>query len=1244
MSVSLVMIACNADKILGRALSSIRDYVDEIIIVDTGSDDNTKDVAASFGAVVLDFNSDTHPQHFILDTPGNWKKELPGPFTNVMRLCHFGAARQFGWDRASCDFIMWLDCDDVVEGAENIEGVVRDMKSKGIDSAMLNYDYDHDEAGNVTLRLFRERIVRKGIARWEQPVHEVLSPCGIVERYSSINISHRRSKDKLPPIWHHRNLKILLRWEESMSHGYDHADPRILFYLGMEERFLYPEDALRHFGIYVLRSGWDEERAMAHALCGKIHEGAGRFHDALREYSMASIEFKSNPDNLFNCARCAYYLRNWQKVIEWTNEARAIEAKLSASPSMLFEDPYERSWRPYVFLSVALFNTGQMTLCMSACEEGLKVMPTEPHLLANLDVARKNLDEANRAPKPGAKFDLSISMSEPLSAPPMDIPNEVLSAMAIQIWKRCETLEQKKAFAGSLPATIAAGKRISMIGTENSNEKAPSEVKDKLEPAPSPRRLKIAIWTGPAWETWRPESINEGGIGGSETAAIHMARELSKLGHDVSVFGVWNGNDDDVQYQDYREVTEFSGDVLVTSRHPQTVLDNRWKTKAKFVWAHDIHVGQSLEVNKALSESDGLFALSNWHATYMASLYPELPREKILVTRNGIDISRFAEEPHKTAPRLIYPSSPDRGLMRLLQLFPQIRSKVPNAELHVYYGFYNWKKMAEVTHNGDELARIASYEKILGETEGVINHGRVGQKELADAFLQSRVWAYPTWFSETSCITAMEAQAAGCVPVTSNLAALSETVRHGILISGSEDSEEYGKKFVSNVISLLSESPATEHISSSARKYAMDNLSWKGVAKEWEQIFLATVGRSKFETAEVDVKETVEDKAGKVEVCTVKRMPRLALMYGLFSSSIHGKFDIPSLWENSGLTGSESCFFNMTKALAEAGCEIDLFCDVTSHYQATKELSGAHVYPIGSTRPDSSYDAYLAWNEPDLLKDVPSNKLRICVQQLNDFSSYSSAGFDEWIDAYVMPSHTLASYLATTEKITRSKIEVIPNSINMEFYDKRYRRGKTIVWCSSPDRGLHVLLPIFERVRRRISDVTLRVFYRYDKWVEANIGQRSPSGDRARMIEEHLARVGRCGENGVIMFDSVSNKRMARELMSSRAFAYTCEPVRFTEGFSVSIMDACAAGCAAIISDADALPEIYQGAVHIIPGRPSEKMEQWTEDLCRIFEDENFAENLASRSRAFAAGFDKKIVVDKFLNLIQSRRKTKEQT
>lgn len=1240
-SLGLVMIACDVQKTIGRALSSARAFVDEIIVVDTGSEDRTREEAEKQGARVLEYNYRTHPQSFVDDIPENWKDlNLPGPYTGKKRLCDFASARQFGWNQAKSDYILWIDSDDVIENGARLAEILADMSGSNVDVAMLNYDYSQDDRGNVTLRLQRERIVKRGLFHWEQPVHEALSPAGVRKSYGNVNVVHLRDRDRHEPLWHHRNLKILYWHLAKVGMNLEAVEPRILFYLGLEQQWLQPKKAIESFDAYLKRSGWDEERAIALNTAGRILEREARFSEAMYRYAMASIEFPANPDGLLGAARCAYYLAGgnnslWFKVVEWTS--RAFETIQNTKQSLLMEDAHERSWSPHVFMSVALFNTNQIEKCIEVCEQGLKANPTEPHLMGNLQRARQILRE--REDKAREELPLSL-ISNALS--PLGMPRKILESFSLQIWNACKETGSEQDLLRSF--VLRDSERARKIFRKKARAKDGS--------------LKIGIWTGPAWETWSPNSIDIGGIGGSETAAIHMANELAERGHDVTVFGVCSGLYGKVRYVEHGKQRSFEGDIFIVSRQAHVLLEKWWKADRCYLWVHDIHAGTDSLSHEAVSRADAVFALSKWHANFLKQTYPGLRDKKIFITRNGIDTSRFysLESPEKLKqdrPRLIYASSPDRGLSYLLDLLPSIRKEIPAVELHLYYGFNNWISMTRSPEMAQQKMALEELQRKISISFGVYQHGRVGQRELAGAFLRSRVWAYPTWFTETSCITAMEAQAAGCVPVTSDLAALSETVVDGLLIKDEICTPSYGKAFVEGVVDLLTNKDGMRtRLSSRARERALKELGWNKVASEWEVFFNSSTDKKKeaqpMNTADLGqlfsaISEGnvsgIKPKARTTIADPEKPPLRFALMYGLFSSGIHGKFDIPSLWEKSGLTGSESCFFNMAKALSESGHQVDVFCDTVAHYQAHSELAGSHVYPIRSSWPDDSYDIYMAWNEPDLLRSVPANKLRVCFQQLNDFASYSEPGFDECVDLYVMPSHALKNHLVGAEKITASKISVLPNSINLDFYEREYQRGKTIVWCSSPDRGLHVLLPIFEEVRRHISDVTLKVFYRYDQWVEDNLRYPGSEGhSRAMEIEAHLARVGRSGENGVIMFDSVSNRRMARELLSAKAFAYTCEPLRFTEGFSVSIMDACAAGCVPVISDADALPEIYGEAAHIVKGTPSQRKQEWVETLCRVFADDEFARTVSTRARAFSSNFGRKEIAGRLVDLVRETR------
>jgi glycosyltransferase involved in cell wall biosynthesis len=209
----------------------------------------------------------------------------------------------------------------------------------------------------------------------------------------------------------------------------------------------------------------------------------------------------------------------------------------------------------------------------------------------------------------------------------------------------------------------------------------------------------------------------------------------------------------------------------------------------------------------------------------------------VKVTRNGIDVERFRGSAEKVGNRLIYSSSGNRGLSTALDFLIQVQAEVPDAELHIYYGFETWEKMAKAAGSQSDLGHIAQLQDKISGTRGAFMHGRVGQKELADAYLSSKVWFYPTMFTETSCISAMEAQAAGCVPVTTKLAALVETVKHGVLLDPPVSAEGYRRAFVSKVVSLLRDERVRGEIAWAGRTWAMESLSWESVAKEWVVMF-----------------------------------------------------------------------------------------------------------------------------------------------------------------------------------------------------------------------------------------------------------------------------------------------------------------------------------------------------------------------------------------------------------------------
>ncbi len=851
------MIVRNVEGYIGKCLASAARYFDEVIIVDTGSTDGTKAKVLEIvpNAKVLDYNQWTNPEGFIEDAKETWSDvDMPGPFTGKMMLADFGAARQHGWKEVTSDYAMWIDSDDVLVGGEHIQDVLADMKKDGVDTAMLTYDYEHDKDGNVTCKLTRERILRRGVgSRWVQPIHEVVGPIGIGRFYDKVTLRHRRTEYKLRPEISSRNLKVLMHYFKDKD--WDTVDARMLFYLGMETKFTWPDKAIAAYQKYCTRSGWDEERSVAHVYVGQMYETQGKLDLALSEYAQAVVESDFRPEGYFGTARVAYFKKDFRKCAEWTEKGIAVRDKSEREQSVLMHDPLDRHYRPYVYYSAALIELGRHKEALAACEAGLKWNPEDPHLKGNKEVAENALKP--KAETPAGGISVTFSRNEDLESPPINLPADVMTSFAIQLWKRSiesRDFDKALAFLDSLSAQHVIASKI--------EEARKITLKRMQEPLALPtagvsfdgQKLKIVIWTGLAWEVWSPRSIDDGGIGGSETAAVCMARELVRLGHEVTVVSDCPQEEviDGVRYVPFRDAkartSDFPCDVLVVSRQAEAVLVG-WQSKVNFLWVHDINVGApSPLLNESLLRYDKVFCLSGWHKNFFHHSYPQLDGSTVLVTRNGIDTDRFKTDPVKRGNKIIYSSSPDRGLENLLSMLPEIKAEVPDVELNVYYGFTTWKSMADSSGNAEFKKRADDIEWLLKtrQAEGLVNyHGRVGQRVLAKAFLESKVWSYPTMFTETHCITAIEAQAAGCVPVSTYLAALPETVKHGILLQPPNHTEQYRTKFVETVVRLLKDEEERKGFADKARTYAMSKCGWDTVAREWTSTFVEELSKGR---------------------------------------------------------------------------------------------------------------------------------------------------------------------------------------------------------------------------------------------------------------------------------------------------------------------------------------------------------------------------------------------------------------
>lgn len=337
-------------------------------------------------------------------------------------------------------------------------------------------------------------------------------------------------------------------------------------------------------------------------------------------------------------------------------------------------------------------------------------------------------------------------------------------------------------------------------------------------------------------EDWSPQSFRETGLGGSETAVIRLSEELSKQGRAVTVFSrivdtnYFNG----VRYRhESRYLPSIHSDLFIAWRSPE-LIDTAPNASCKVLWMHDTDRGEALTPERA-EKFDAIVALTNWHKNHLLETYPFLNPDQIHVIGNGVDIQRFSKDITRNPYRVIYSSSADRGLDVILEhIWPKVIAAIPEAELHIYYGWENFDKfMPMYPHLQEFKSRI---EQLLLQSKNVVNHGRISQDRLAEEFQKAAIWLYPTYFDETFCITGVEAQLAGAIPITNSRAALAETVASGIRIEGDVRDPVVLQEYTEAIINFMKQDPSSREKLHELVKHSAPAQDWAEIAHQWTKL------------------------------------------------------------------------------------------------------------------------------------------------------------------------------------------------------------------------------------------------------------------------------------------------------------------------------------------------------------------------------------------------------------------------
>ena len=318
--IALAMIVKGDEPVdnLDRCLSTVAKYVDGIFITVTTEDKGIIAQAEKYGAYV-----DYEPGKFHRVVDGEAVEWLKGSFgydpmlEKGDKLFQFDEARNHNFAQVPDDYewILWMDCDDVLRSGKNLREVVQDAEDKKCEAVFLNYIYQavikDGKIESILIQHLRERLIKNGdMYTWIAPIHETLIEQRPTRKTESrkCEILHLTTDDRMSDAIG-RNIKTL----EFNLYENKARDPRTIYYLGKAYFDLktneYFERALGLFKRYLFgceeyeynnRSGWRQERAQCWELCAEIYRALGHNENALSSCYKSLQEASEFPSTYLN--------------------------------------------------------------------------------------------------------------------------------------------------------------------------------------------------------------------------------------------------------------------------------------------------------------------------------------------------------------------------------------------------------------------------------------------------------------------------------------------------------------------------------------------------------------------------------------------------------------------------------------------------------------------------------------------------------------------------------------------------------------------------------------------------------------------------------------------------------------------------------------------------------------------------------------------------------------------------------
>jgi glycosyltransferase involved in cell wall biosynthesis len=259
-------------------------------------------------------------------------------------------------------------------------------------------------------------------------------------------------------------------------------------------------------------------------------------------------------------------------------------------------------------------------------------------------------------------------------------------------------------------------------------------------------------------------------------------------------------------------------------------------TKIRIFWAHD-----TADDPESMHLAGGgwrkyhrLVFVSNYQMqTYIKKF--EIPWSRCQVILNAIEpINPAANKTHDKI-RLVYHSTPHRGLNLLVPVFNKLCETHSDIHLDVFSSFklYGW---------GDNDTPFQPLFDLMAQNENITSHGTVSNDVVRAALSNAHIFSYPSTWVETSCLCLMEAMSAGLMCVHPNLGALPETAANWTMqYQWDEDQNRHASVFyhtLNHAIEVVRQNPNIGQLASQ-KAYTDVFYNWKLRKMQWETFLIS---------------------------------------------------------------------------------------------------------------------------------------------------------------------------------------------------------------------------------------------------------------------------------------------------------------------------------------------------------------------------------------------------------------------